>query len=522
MKATSSREQRTISLLRVLLLALAILVSLFFIPVYLFSLDPGVIIVQIVLLFTLALYYFFLQRGYWRLVSYLMVLTWLLVVSSTPLFPGMPPSSFLLTLIILTPMTVAAGMLLQPSAAFVFAGLVTLSLPLTLYLSGDWSAADWPGTSRNETVYLVIPLMIHYVLALLSALFGRDIERALTQTEGTSQSLVEQLQANEILVAELVGSTNQVANLTAQLVNTMREINVGAEEVAATTGQMAIGAGKQAQRAELASQAAEKLDQAINKIIDAAQKSGAASTQTEALVQNVTQVIRELGERMTLIGEMVELVDKIADQTDLLALNAAIEAARAGEHGAGFAVVADEVRRLAEHSAHTVGEIGTMGEEIQEQLRAVLTVVAEMGEETTHTLKLTNKMAQVTEQQETASEEMVAAVNAMAAVAESNAAATEEIAASVEEQTTALDEVALFVGRLSAVGENLRAVVSQSSQHSRYVCSEVTGCPKFYQLDERYVKQYCAGDFESCARKQLKATGTAVPIALLPDGKLDQ
>src|SRR5699024_8662469 len=92
----------------------------------------------------------------------------------------------------------------------------------------------------------------------------------------------------------------------------------------------------------------------------------------DTMVNVAAQKMEGLDKHAQDISELVSIIQDIAEQTNLLALNAAIEAARAGEHGQGFAVVADEVRKLAEQSSHSVQNITSIVDRIQDESQTVV------------------------------------------------------------------------------------------------------------------------------------------------------
>jgi methyl-accepting chemotaxis protein len=166
-------------------------------------------------------------------------------------------------------------------------------------------------------------------------------------------------------VAEMVSSIAEIdsnlANLSAVVVQSVR----ATQEMSATIAAVAGNADK------VRDESAQTDAQVRVGRTDVAALSSGLHTMSETFAAVVVEM-KNLDGASRQIGDIIGLIEEIADQTNLLALNAAIEAARAGEHGRGFAVVAEEVRKLAEKSATSTKQIGTLIGDIQRRTAGVL------------------------------------------------------------------------------------------------------------------------------------------------------
>lgn len=121
------------------------------------------------------------------------------------------------------------------------------------------------------------------------------------------------------------------------------------------------------------------LIQSSKEMVIKSNEGGELVRQVEELIIRVGEIsdhayqnMRKLNDRSKEIEMIVKVIKEIADQTNLLALNASIEAARAGEHGKGFAVVAEEVRKLAENTAKSTNDIGSLTASIQIEIEETM------------------------------------------------------------------------------------------------------------------------------------------------------
>lgn len=160
-----------------------------------------------------------------------------------------------------------------------------------------------------------------------------------------------------------VGHTAEQKSLSADNMNRAKDISEGVKGVSDNISNISLAAQETASAAELG---AEKLNNVVNQV----QKIGA----------NVHETRKQIGELESMSSEIESVIKMIADiasQTNLLSLNASIEAARAGEQGKGFAVVATEVGALAVQSSESAEKIADMIREIQECIKACVSLMEE-------------------------------------------------------------------------------------------------------------------------------------------------
>jgi methyl-accepting chemotaxis protein len=213
--------------------------------------------------------------------------------------------------------------------------------------------------------------------------FLESLRSMLLQIHGNSQKLME---VTDIIDDSMKDSVSEVETMSAAMEQTSAsmldmnekvqhikeqadESNQLAETILQETGENADHAAHIQENAKQFQQNAVEAKKNMKKQVDE--------------IGSVLEEKIEEAQKVERIGELTGKIVEIASQTNLLSLNASIEAARAGESGRGFAVVATEIGGLAEQSAGTATEIGTINQEITH-------MVKELSDAAFHLLNIVN------------------------------------------------------------------------------------------------------------------------------------
>jgi len=193
-----------------------------------------------------------------------------------------------------------------------------------------------------------------------------QIATSIGQVTNSSHDLFSSIEATSSSIEELSATIKEVAQSADNLSFATDETLSAIEQITSSVKEVEANAKESAKLSEKVMNDASTFGMtSIEKTVDGMKN-------IKSSVEKTNDFIRKLGGRSEEIGKILNVIDEITDQTTLLALNAAILAAQAGEHGKGFSVVADEIKDLAERTAFSTQEIGSLIQSVQQEVKGAV------------------------------------------------------------------------------------------------------------------------------------------------------
>src|SRR5579862_3517315 len=268
-------------------------------------------------------------------------------------------------------------------------------------------------------------------------------------------------------VAEMTASIQEMDQNLLNLATVVEEAVANTQQMSASIVQVAGNAERVRSESSITDQ---QVREGRNEVLALSKGMGSISD----TVKDVVTEMQSLDHASRQIGEILGLIEEIADQTNLLALNAAIEAARAGEHGRGFAVVADEVRKLAENSASSTKQIGSLVADIQRRTSAVLERTARANNLVQNNAESARNVNQMIESISSRVTEVAQLVSEISIATTEQARASEELAKASEQMGAMTHEAAATMREQAITSNQILENVSEIEQRTAQVARAST------------------------------------------------
>ncbi|CAH1204381.1 hypothetical protein PAECIP111892_02430 [Paenibacillus auburnensis] len=278
-------------------------------------------------------------------------------------------------------------------------------------------------------------------------------------------------------------SSSVTAHTNQDIVKTIQEISVGADQQAIQSEQSALLLQElEREVAEITDYTdvmlatSQSADQNARKGSETISELQRKSQKSRTSIGKVYQALEKLVEQSGDISRITNSITEISKQTNILSLNAAIEAARAGAAGKGFGVIADEVRHLSVQTSDSSILISRIIGELQESMADFEAYMLEskksLEEQDTQVAEtlasftaiddsiagISRQIGQIhskVEQTRKINSRLGESIHSVASVAEQTAAGVQEVNASSTQQDQAIHDIARQALEISEISRRL-------------------------------------------------------------------